>query len=219
MKPLSGRLGRCLGAASSRGSRCSVPVGTALGSQEPEHSRLREGSRLGWISHTAAGERGRSTGRPGSAALPGANCARAGHGAGRPVEADCARAGHGVGAAPGNSMLTATRHLSAAGHHSKALSRVYISRKELETLSAHVTDATIEAPQKGESSSHIKACACLPHYATLGSKGAQYGRREGGSYLPAPTLPRSHPGLAGLLGTLSPPPASPSFFLFNISQP
>lgn len=57
MKPLSGRLGRCLGASSSRGSRCSVPVGTVLGSQEPEQKRVTEESRLSWISHTAMGDR------------------------------------------------------------------------------------------------------------------------------------------------------------------
>lgn len=58
MKPLSGQLGRCLGASSSRGSRCSVLVGTALGSQEPEQKRLSEGSRLAWISQMAVGRQG-----------------------------------------------------------------------------------------------------------------------------------------------------------------
>lgn len=58
MKPLSGRLGRCLGASSSRGSRCSVLAGTELGSQGPEQKRLSEGSRLAWISKTAVGKTG-----------------------------------------------------------------------------------------------------------------------------------------------------------------
>lgn len=58
MKPLSGRLGRCLGASSRRGSRCSVLAGRVLGSQGPEQKRLSEGSRLAWISKMAAGETG-----------------------------------------------------------------------------------------------------------------------------------------------------------------
>lgn len=58
MKPLLGRPGRCVGASSSRGSRCSVPAGTVLGSQGPEQKRLSEGSRLAWISKMAAGETG-----------------------------------------------------------------------------------------------------------------------------------------------------------------
>lgn len=58
VKPLSGRLGRCLGASSSRGSRCSQPVGTMLDSQGPEQKRLSEESRLAWISETAAGKAG-----------------------------------------------------------------------------------------------------------------------------------------------------------------
>lgn len=58
MKPLSGQLGRCLGASSSKGSRCSVLAGTRLGSHGPEQKRLIEGSKLAWISKTAAGETG-----------------------------------------------------------------------------------------------------------------------------------------------------------------
>lgn len=58
VKPLSGQLGRCLGAFSSKGSRCSVLAGTRLGSHGPEQKRLTEGSKLAWISKTAAGETG-----------------------------------------------------------------------------------------------------------------------------------------------------------------
>lgn len=58
MKPLSGQLGRCLGASFSRGSRCSVLGGTAPGSQEPEQKRLSEGSRLAWTSQMAVGRQG-----------------------------------------------------------------------------------------------------------------------------------------------------------------
>lgn len=49
-------LGRCFGASSSRGSRCSVLAGTVLGSQEPEQKRVSVGSRIAWISQTAEEE-------------------------------------------------------------------------------------------------------------------------------------------------------------------